>query len=104
LTGSANGEALLSMGEWTDVASAKRGVRGTLSELSDEELEDVAVRACVRLRAAGRFFSPKLKPAGAGVSMGAGSIAPVGCSGEGGIVSCVSVDGPELSMVDFCVL
>lgn len=54
--GFAKGDRLLSsgsIGEYTVVASAKRGVRGTLSEDADDELEDV--RSLVR--AEGRFFS-----------------------------------------------
>lgn len=88
-----------STGEWTDVASAKRGVRGTLSELSDDELEEVPVRLCVKLRAAGRFFSLKLKPVSSGVLMTAasGAAAAMSCCS---IVSCVSEDGPLLSMLD----
>lgn len=53
-----------SMGEWTAVASAKRGVLGGLAsdeDVDDDEFEDVEpadiVRAGVRLRAVGRFFS-----------------------------------------------
>jgi len=52
------------MGEWTAVASAKRGVLGGLAsdeEVDDEETEDAEpadiVRAGVRFRAVGRFFS-----------------------------------------------
>lgn len=49
LGGSANGDLLLSTGEYTAVASANLGVRGTLSEDAeeavDESLED---RGCVR--------------------------------------------------------
>lgn len=100
MIGSAKGEILSSStGEWTEVASAKRGVRGTLSELSDDELEEVPVRWCVRLRAAGRLFSLKLKPVGSGVLMtvAAGAATATSC---GGNVSCVSEDGPLLSMLD----
>ena len=42
--GSAKGDLPLSvgpMGEWTDVASAKRAVRGVLRDVFDEEPEDV---------------------------------------------------------------
>lgn len=45
--GSVNGErpdALGSIGELTDVASAKRAVRGLLNVNPDEELDDVRVR------------------------------------------------------------
>jgi hypothetical protein len=49
--GSAKGDTL-SMGEWTEVASAKRGVRGCLSEESEDELDDL-----VRTNGAGRLFS-----------------------------------------------
>lgn len=49
LGGSANGDLLSSTGEYTAVASANLGVRGTLSdevdEAVDESLED---RGCVR--------------------------------------------------------
>lgn len=55
--GSANGDLLSSMGEYTDVASANLGVRGTLSEISDEEEEDVRSR----VRGAGRFFPSETK-------------------------------------------
>ncbi len=56
LGGSAKGDrlsSLASIGEYTVVASAKRGVRGTLSEVSDEELDDVRSR----VNGSGRFFS-----------------------------------------------
>ncbi len=52
--GSAKGDrlsSLASIGEYTVVASAKRGVRGTLSEVS-EELDDVRSRD----KGSGRFF------------------------------------------------
>jgi hypothetical protein len=49
--GSAKGDTL-SMGEWTEVAFAKRGVRGCLSEESEDELDDL-----VRTNGAGRLFS-----------------------------------------------
>lgn len=45
------------MGEWTDVASAKRGVRGGLSEFVDDVESEVSDRAGVRFRAVGRLFS-----------------------------------------------
>ena len=54
--GSAKGDrlsSLASIGEYTVVASAKRGVRGTLSEVSDEELDEVRSRD----NGSGRFFS-----------------------------------------------
>lgn len=54
--GSAKGERPLvlgSMGELTDVASAKRAVRGVLRESPDEELDDV--RDLTRMR--GSFSS-----------------------------------------------
>ncbi len=47
-----------STGEYTVVASANRGVRGTLSEAS-EELDDVLSR----VNASGRFFSSKAEEA-----------------------------------------
>lgn len=54
------------MGEWTVVASANRGVLGGFASDEDVELESVEdtevadiVRAGVRLRAAGRFFSSR---------------------------------------------
>lgn len=53
--GSAKGDrlsSLASMGEYTVVASANRGVRGTLREAS-EELDDVRSR----VNGSGRFFS-----------------------------------------------
>lgn len=49
--GSAKGERPLvvgSMGELTDVASAKRAVRGVLRESPDEELDDVRVLTRMR--------------------------------------------------------
>lgn len=55
--GSAKGERFFSgasIGEYTVVASAKRGVRGGLMDESDE-LDDV--RSLVVIRGAGRFFS-----------------------------------------------
>lgn len=60
LGGSAKGDrlsSLASMGEYTVVASAKRGVRGTLREVSDEELD---VRS--RDKGSGRFFSLGTSP------------------------------------------
>jgi len=39
------------------VSSAKRGVRGGLSEFVDEDESEVSDRAGVRFRAVGRFFS-----------------------------------------------
>lgn len=52
------------MGEWTEVASANRGVLGSLAneeDVEEEPADDVEpaerVRAGVRLRAIGRFFS-----------------------------------------------
>lgn len=53
--GSAKGDrlsSLASIGEYTVVASAKRGVRGTLREVSEEELDDVRSRD----KGSGRFF------------------------------------------------
>lgn len=44
------------MGEWTEVASAKRGVRGCFR---DEEESVELERVGVRLRAAGRRFSSR---------------------------------------------
>ena len=55
--GSANGdlpEVLGSMGELTEVASAKRAVRGVFNDSPDEELEDVRDRTSTR----GSFSSP----------------------------------------------
>jgi len=52
--GSAKGDRLssvASIGEYTVVASAKRGVRGTLRDVSDDEV-DVRSRA----KGSGRFF------------------------------------------------
>lgn len=49
--GSANGERPLvlgSMGEFTDVASAKRAARGVFKDSPDEELDDVRVRTRTR--------------------------------------------------------
>lgn len=56
--GSAKGDRA-STGECTEVASAKRGVRGpgTLREPSEEDESEVPVRAGVRFKAAGRLFS-----------------------------------------------
>jgi hypothetical protein len=55
--GSANGDRLLSfgsIGEYTVVASAKRGVRGTLMDaVEPEELDEVRSR----VRCSGRVFS-----------------------------------------------
>lgn len=54
--GSANGDfpsSLASIGEYTVVASAKRGVRGAFVSCSSEELDDVRSR----VNASGRFFS-----------------------------------------------
>jgi len=48
------------MGEWTDVASANRGVRGGFSEESEEEELEEPERAGVRFRAAGRRFSSRI--------------------------------------------
>jgi hypothetical protein len=45
------------MGEWMEVASAKRGVRTGFKELSEDDELDEKDRTGVRLRAAGRFFS-----------------------------------------------
>lgn len=54
--GSAKGDFLSSIGEYTVVASANRGVRGTLSEDVDESVDDVlGVRS--RVRGVGRLFS-----------------------------------------------
>lgn len=44
---------MASIGEYTEVASANRGVRGTLSDASDDELDDVRSR----VKGAGRFLS-----------------------------------------------
>lgn len=44
------------MGECTDVASAKRGVRGLREPSEEDDLED-SDRVGVRFRAAGRLFS-----------------------------------------------
>jgi hypothetical protein len=49
--GSANGDLLSSMGEYTEVASANLGVRGTLSDISEDE-EDLRSR----VKGVGRFF------------------------------------------------
>ena len=55
LGGSANGDLLSSTGEYTVVASANRGVRGTLSEDADEAVdESLEDRGCVR--GAGRLL------------------------------------------------
>jgi len=54
--GSANGDRLFSlgsMGEYTVVASTKRGVLGTLSDDADEELDEARSRD----KGVGRFFS-----------------------------------------------
>jgi len=54
--GSANGERLSSLGsigEYTVVASAKRGVLGTLSDDAEEELDEARSRD----EGVGRFFS-----------------------------------------------
>ena len=45
------------MGEWTEVASANRGVRGGFSEEVEDEESVESERVGVRLRAAGRRFS-----------------------------------------------
>jgi hypothetical protein len=45
------------MGEWIEVASAKRGVRTGFKELSEDEELDERDREGDRLRAAGRLFS-----------------------------------------------
>jgi hypothetical protein len=45
------------MGEWMEVASAKRGVRTGFNERSEDEELDEKDREGVRLRAAGRLFS-----------------------------------------------
>ena len=61
---SEKGKDFGSTGEWTAVASAKRGVRGGLAR--DEDVEDVdvdeteppdLVREGARFRASGRFLS-----------------------------------------------
>lgn len=41
------------MGEYTEVASANRGVRGTLSEVSEDEVESFRSR----VNGVGRFLS-----------------------------------------------
>jgi hypothetical protein len=63
---SENGSLRGSMGEWTAVASAKRGVLGGLANDADVDVESRVeteladmVRTGVRFRAAGRFFSSK---------------------------------------------
>ena len=49
------------MGEWTDVASAKRGVLwGFSRDDEDEDESKDAVRTVTRLRPAGRFFSSRI--------------------------------------------
>lgn len=51
IEGSANGDlpaVLGSMGELTDVASAKRAVRGVFNESPDEELDEVRERTRTR--------------------------------------------------------
>jgi len=56
--GSANGDRLSSLGstgEYTDVASANRGVLGTLSDDAEEELDEARSRD----KGVGRFFSLK---------------------------------------------
>jgi hypothetical protein len=56
--GSAKGDLVPSMGEWTVVASAKRGVRGPLSDAADEENDDSESELVFLItRGAGRFFS-----------------------------------------------
>lgn len=65
--GSANGDRLSSLGsigEYTVVASAKRGVRGTFRDDSDEELDDVRSLD----KGVGLFFSLKAGEEG-GVSL-----------------------------------
>lgn len=57
------------MGEWTEVASAKRGVRGGFRDEVEEEESVELERAGVRLRAAGRRFSSR----GSRVSESSGS-------------------------------
>jgi len=59
--GSANGERLSSLGsigEYTVVASAKRGVLGTLSDDAEEELDEARSRD----KGVGRFFSLNADP------------------------------------------
>ena len=59
--GSANGDRLFSLasiGEYTVVASAKRGVLGTLSDDADEELDEARSRD----NGVGRFFSLNADP------------------------------------------
>jgi hypothetical protein len=63
---SENGSLRGSMGEWTAVASAKRGVLGGLANDDDVDVESVVeteladmVRIGVRFRAIGRFFSSR---------------------------------------------
>lgn len=55
--GSAKGDFLSSIGEYTVVASANRGVRGTLSEDVDEESPDDVLGVRSRVRGVGRLFS-----------------------------------------------
>jgi hypothetical protein len=55
--GSAKGDFLSSIGEYTVVASANRGVRGTLSEDVDEESADDVLGVRSRVRGVGRLFS-----------------------------------------------
>lgn len=63
---SENGSLCGSMGEWTVVASAKRGVLGGLANDDDVDVESEVeteladmVRTGVRFRASGRFFSSR---------------------------------------------
>jgi hypothetical protein len=59
--GSANGDRLPSLGsigEYTVVASTKRGVLGTLSDDADEQLDEARSRD----KGVGRFFSLSADP------------------------------------------
>lgn len=60
LEGSANGDlpvVLGSMGELTEVASAKRAVRGGFSESPDEELDEVRERTRTRESSSSSFIT-----------------------------------------------
>jgi hypothetical protein len=54
--GSANGDLFSSTGEYTVVASANRGVRGTLSEDVDDESSDEEVDVLDGANGAGRLL------------------------------------------------